>query len=100
LRRAVVLKLAPAAEAKLDAGDAAYLLARFDQAVESLTVDSDAGNDSLARARAASNPAPNPIKLDAVDQARADAAVRSRNRWKQPLAASKDSPLKDVTIAG
>ena len=100
LRRAVVLKLAPAAEAKLDAGDDAYLLARFDQAVESLTVDSDAGNDSLARARAASNPPPNPIKLDTVDQARADAAKRSRERWKQPLAASKDSPVKDLTIAG
>lgn len=41
IRRAVVLKVSPAAQEKLDAGDEAYLGARFDAAVESWKVDQD-----------------------------------------------------------
>lgn len=41
IRRRVVVKVSPSAEAKLDAGDAAYLAARFDAAVEAWTAEQD-----------------------------------------------------------
>lgn len=99
VRRAVVVKLAPSAAEKIDAGDSAYLRARFDQAVESLPEESDKPNESVARVRAAAHNV-TATASDRVAKARADAIERNRNLWQKPLAASKDATDSDVKIAG
>lgn len=71
IKRAVVLKVSPTAQEKLDAGDDAYLSARFDAAVDGWTADQG------AQSRAAT-PASQAARSSAGSQTRVDAAEARR----------------------
>jgi len=99
LREAVILSVQP--EAKLDEKPEAYIQARFDAALEihsSAKTDTSKENEALGRARVVANDTINTSSGDIVADARAQAAERSRNMWKTPLAATKDAAPEQVRI--
>lgn len=89
IKRAVVLKVSPSAEDKLDAGDDAYLAARYDAAVEGWKADQD------ARATAAT-PASQSVRAAAGSNLRVDAAEARRKMVEDNLAMGRD-PIRPST---
>lgn len=95
IRKAVIVKVSPKAAEKLDDAEPAYVVARFDQAIDTFEsrADSDADdkggnrrNDGLDRARAAAN-ATGETRTDAAT-ARARMVVDNFNIGRRPIGAA------------
>ena len=89
IRRAVVLKVSPSAEEKLDAGDEAYLAARYDAAVDAWTAAQD-------RKTMATTPASQAVRVAAGKQTRVDAAEARRKMIADNVSLGRD-PIRPST---
>jgi hypothetical protein len=87
IKRAVILKVHPGAEAQLKDASAVYLQDRFDAAVDAIEAG-DVTNPELAKARQAAGRASGANDMEKI---RTDAMKRESEAWKTPLSATKDA---------